>query len=1082
MVTLPLSAQSAVDGSIRGTVTDRNGAVVPGTAVEVRNLGTNATTRIRADTRGNFHAEHLAPGVYNVHLHADGFNPYTAQNVAVELGRATGLHPQLAAGGGTTAIVVQGTPDAPQLDSSAFASNITQSDLRDMPINGRRWSTFALLSPAANSITQGNGQISFRGLSPAQNSYTLDGADDNQAFTAEPRGGNRIAYGFSQDAVREFQVDTSNYSARYGHAAGGVVNTVSKSGSNQTHGSLFYYVRDNVLAATNPFDQISVYNAATNTASSRYVKPQDVRQQWGGTLGGAIVHNKLFYFYSYDQQHKNFPAVSAPLSPTFFQDVNFALLKKRGLTQAEINDALLYINNLTGVVPRQGNQIINFPKLDWQVNDHNHLSLQYNRVRWSSPGGVHTAPVVHYGATSLGNDFVKTDSVLARWLLFLSRNVSNDLRYQHARDFEYELAQKPSPEEPTTGPNGLPPQVSFGYEGITFGTPVTLNRFAYPDERRQQFSDTLTWARGRNVIHLGFDYNHVHEYSNYLRDTEGSYSYRYSNNGLEDWITDFTYNASAYPTAGCPNGISFTSSHYFCYSDYTQGFGLGIVKFATNDYAAFLQTNWKLRKNLTVNFGVRYEYEHLPAPQHSNPVLDAAFAEFGSTSRYPRDKNNYGPRIGFSWAPGSKRHLVVRAGYGLYYGRILNATIKSALLDTALADPQTGLPQSDFHILVTPKTITSSPTCMNSGIALFGYPCTFPVYPSGNAARTTTSAVMFDKHFQSPMMQQFHLSLERELKSKTTLSASYLMTLSRQLANAVDVNIAPATSSEVFQLKGAPPHPHRGTLDGETFLVPVYTARRNPQFGPMTDILSNSTGSYNALILRARQRMVHGVEFHLQWTWSKALDFGQSASVGYRGNHQFDPFNIRYDKALSSYNRPHKILLSMVLAPQLHLQNHLLQQTVRDWELMPIFVEVSGRPYTYNISGGTSLLGGYRSINGSGGARYLPTIGRNTLRLPDTQNLDVRLARNFHLGEKYQLVAMAEGFNLLNHVNYSGLVTTAYRPGTAAEGLTRTTLVFQDAAAIAATNSSRLPFGQYTSAGSSQQRERQLQFALRLRF
>jgi hypothetical protein len=1074
----PALGQATVDGSIHGTVTDRNGAALSGAAVEVRNLATSAAARMRTDGRGNFQAEHLAPGPYSVRLRADGFGPYAAQNVMVELGRATELRPQLTVGGGVTTITVQAAPGAMQLDSSAFASNILPGEMSSLPVEGRRWSMLALLSPGAETDADGDGQLSFRGLSPALNNYTVDGLDANRAFSAEPTGGRRIAYGVSQGAVREFQVNISNYSARYGWAAGGAINTVTRSGSNERHGSLFYEVRDNALAAANPFDQISIFDPAAGTASSRYVKPQDVRQQWGGALGGAVIRNRLFYFYSYDQLHRNFPAVAAPLSPTFFQDVNRALLADRGLSATQTNAALGHINSLMGTVPRRADQDINFLRLDWQANSHNHLNAQYNRLRWNSPGGVHTTPVVHAGATSLGNDAVKTDTGMARWLVFVTDNVSNDLRYAVSRDFEAELAQRPAPQEPTTGPDGLPPQVSFGYEGIQLGTSATLNRYAYPEERRQQFSDTASWSRGGNNVHAGASYSHVREYSNFLRDREGSYSYRYSSNGVEDWITDYTLNAFAYPTAGCEEA----PYHYFCFSDYTQGFGPGMVRFATTDYAAFVQSNWKLRRNLTMNFGLRYEYEQLPTPQYPNTALDAAFSEVGSTSHYAQDKNNFGPRIGFSWAPWRRRALVIRAGYGVYYSRILNATIKSALLDTAVTGPQTNLPVSDFYIRITPATVTSSTSCRNSGIATFGYPCTFPAYPAGNAAHTTTAAVIFGRHFQAPMVQQLHLSVQRELSTKTTVSASYLMTLDRQLANAVDVNIAPATGMELFQLQGEPAHARQGTRNGETFVVPVYTGRRNAQFGPVTELISNASGSYNALVLRAEQRMTHGVQFRAQWTWAKALDFGQSASVGYRGNHQFDPFNIRYDKGLSSYNRPHRLLVSMALAPQLHLANLVLQKALRNWELVPMFVEVSGRPYSYNISGGGGLAGGYRSINSSGGAVYLPTVGRNTLRMPDTENLDVRLARSFSFGSKRRLTATIDGFNLLNHVNYSGLVTTAYRPGTKAEGSTPNTLIFQDADAIQQAQSSRLPFGQYTSGGNSQYRERQVQIALRLEF
>ena len=200
-------------------------------------------------------------------------------------------------------------------EQSDFSTNINQTTIANLPTNTRRWSTFALMTPGA--APDGNfGLVSFRGISGLLNNNTVDGGDNTQAFFAEERGRTRLAYSVSADAVREFQVTTSNYSAEYGRAAGGVVNAVTKSGTNELHGSGFYFLRDNKWGASNPFQtQTVLVNGVSTTVP---LKPKDRRQQFGGTVGGPIEKDKLFFFFSYDQQARNFPGVAAPSNPAAF--------------------------------------------------------------------------------------------------------------------------------------------------------------------------------------------------------------------------------------------------------------------------------------------------------------------------------------------------------------------------------------------------------------------------------------------------------------------------------------------------------------------------------------------------------------------------------------------------------------------------------------------------------------------------------------------------------------------------------------------------------------------------------------------
>jgi hypothetical protein len=271
-----------------------------------------------------------------------------------------------------------------------------------------------------------------------------------------------------------------------------------------------------------------------------------------------------------------------------------------------------------------------------------------------------------------------------------------------------------------------------------------------------------------------------------------------------------------------------------------------------------------------------------------------------------------------------------------------------------------------------------------------------------------------------------------------------------------------------------------GVRDGETFVLPVYTARMNNNFGPVTAVTSNVSASYNALALEARRRSRRGLEFRAAWTWSKAIDDGQSAGTVPGTNAQLDPFTVRYDRGLSRLNVPHKLVLSAVWEPQLKTDERWLAGAANGWSVSGIFYETSGRPYSYEIFGGTRLSGGRESINGAGGAVYLPTVGRNTLRLPETSRLDLRVARTLRVTEHLRARGVVEAFNLFNRVNYTGAQQRAFLVGTPAAGVTP--LIYQDAAAIAAEGLNVRPFGTYTDAGTSLARERQLQLGLRLEF
>jgi outer membrane receptor protein involved in Fe transport len=743
---VPLArAQSAATGNIEGVVTDSTGAVLPGVSVVVRNMDTNVPRDTVSDGTGRYRAAALPPGRYEVAATMSGFQASSQADIQVEVGQTVPIDMRMRPAGVNETITV--SADAPVLDTRRTdVSNVFGQDaIENLPLNGRRWDQFVMLSPGVTN--DGTfGLISYRGISGLYNNNMVDGVDNNQAFFSEARGRTRAVYSISESAIKEFQVGISNMSAEFGRAAGGTVNAVTKSGSNVVTGEGFYFLRDKAFQSQDPFIPNNVWPTL-----------QERRQQFGAGVGGPIQKNKVFFFVDYDQQVRNFPPFVNTSSATFYSG---------SCTISAVNCAATtdFYHSLEVTSPREANNKVGLGRIDWAINQANTFSVNYNAQRWNAPNGINTQAVLTLANSQNGTDIVTTDFSVINLNTILSQSWLNELRTQIGRDYEEQT------------PNGVGPSTAVT-GGIGIGMPNFLPRPAYPHEQRYQVLDNVTYFRGGHTIKAGADINYVKEELINLFQGGGVYSY----NSLNNIATDCPQGAAGCTTV--PSG-ALTGKHY---NSFTQAFDLnnlaGAVSFNEWTYNFFVQDTWRVTDRLLVNLGLRYEYQQLPQPGSvvTNGITFAGNPAVPLTTTFNQDKNDWAPRLGLTYDLGAKHDTVLRAAYGIFYGLTSNSAVANALT-------QNGVNQATYFF--TPTT-GGAPT----------YPNVLSSIPAG-AVGNKPDIDYFSPDSVRPRVHSVDLAVERQVGYGVSLSASYLYSKGLDLPFFRDINFNPANSTVTYLLDG----------------------------------------------------------------------------------------------------------------------------------------------------------------------------------------------------------------------------------------------------------------------------------------
>ncbi|MCA1633344.1 MAG: TonB-dependent receptor [Acidobacteria bacterium] len=1007
-------------GSIRGTVTDPNGAVVPGASVRLVNQETSETRAAVSGGEGEYTLSSLPPGPYSLEVEARGF-PRFRQMVVLKVNQELRADPGLAAPTIDSVDIDVPSPDELKKDSASLGTVIDNRKVEGLPLDGRNFFELALLVPGAQPAAQGSagsarGDFAFsvNGAREDSNNFLLDGV-----YNVDPKL-NTFGVRPPVDAIREFETLTSTYDAAFGRSAGAQVNVVLKSGTNAFRGSLYEFHRNGALDARNYF------------APASEPAPEYVRNQFGFSLGGPIVKNRTFFFADYEGTRSregvtrvtNVPTLAeraGDFSQSFFGvpvDPATGRPFPGGRIPVERQSAIGRAIAALYPAPNRSTPFQNFVSSPTQRDRNDHFDVRVDHTlsdastfvfRYSFGDRKLFEPFSGAGFSvvpGFGDDVTRrSQNALIGATYVFTPALVNDLRFAFSR-----VATAVKQEGAGTSINrqvGLPELSSNPRDfGLSFITLTGFSPLGHEGNNPQnsvtntfQLLDTATYVRGNHLLKFGADIRAVQQ--NAFRDIESRGRIQFSP------FAQITFNALGDLLLGFP---LLTGGARVDNPQHLRG----------ESFNFFANDSIRLTPRLTLSAGLRYEYNSpsVDSEDRAN-IYDPATRSLVAVgtngvprSGYEADRNNFAPRIGVAWTPGAAGETVLRAGYGIYYDQSPLAPGEALYFNK---------PYFDFNLFFSlgpflPLTLDNP------------FPSFFPL-------ALPDSALAIQRDLRTPYMQHWNVNVQRALGRSRVFEIAYVGSKGTKLLSARDIN-----------------QPQPGILPPGLPFVP----RPVPQFDDINVLESRASSSYHSLQARFEQRLDFGLSVLSSYTWAKSIDDASNffTSAG-DPNFPQNSYDLRAERGRSNFDARHRLSVSYAYdLPFGKGREYLagggwLSTVLGGWQTFGIVTLQTGRPFTVallseidNSGTGRSSLGfgandrpnvvGNPALSNRTPERWFDTsafafpapgtfgnAGRNILEGPGTQNVNASLVKNTALSERFNLQLRAEVFNLFNHPNFN---------------------------------------------------------------
>ena len=839
-----LAAQSqATTGVIRGRVTDPSGASVSGATVVLHEGQTGFQRQVTTNERGIFVAPLMPLGTYDVAARAVGFAEARRTGVRLGVGETVDLNLALAAVQ-LQAVVVEATQPVVEATRVESSTRLPDAAVSRLPNNGRNYLNLTLLTPNV-AIVQGpdGDELSIGGQKGIQNNVSVDGADFNNPFFGEQRGGQRPPFTFNLDAVQEILVTASGANAEFGRSSGGFVNVVTKSGTNQMHGSVHYYGKDGALSG--------IAHHGTQSLS-----PDFTQHQFGFTLGGPIKRDRAFFFVAYDQQIYD---------ETKQSDPNRIAAPLRAWMDSAFGGAL---RNDYGPIQRTNDARALLAKFDFRLSDRHNASIKYNYT-WSEQGNG-TFDVDSWGRSANGLEQDHSNAINGSLVSYLSPRVANEFRFQFSREDRprpYDGPRSAALGADPTGTGTRPfPDVAMDFAGgYRFGMPFFLPVDYY--DTRVQFTDNVSFSKGAHLFKLGGEFNRVNSVQTFI----GFANSRYIFNSVQGFL-NYVANDSNYVvcskngspdtssvTGACPTGYAISGPVLL----YLQQAGVnrsvrdaGTQSIPQTELDFYIQDTWTPNSKWTFNYGLRWSAQL--EPSILSPVDSTAYASlygqtvtnakgsfaFPSDGTIPSDKKMFQPRIGFTFDPGGDGRQVWRASAGIYYARIPGLNLAS----TRSTDGYRGV------------TLFGSSATIPFGLPAPSFPNLFPSTIPLSAV-FAPSVFVFDKNFRNPRTLNVTVGYEKQIGADLGFMLSFTHAATRNITRFINRN------DSLFGVANAGPFAGIGTL---------------------TTVESSAKSNYNGLTVGLKRVRDPNFQFQLNYT----LSYDKSDD-----DNERDPFTFRYARA-----------------------------------------------------------------------------------------------------------------------------------------------------------------------------------------